>query len=296
MWDAAAKALSRVGVIPKAPKLTRRLPVEKAALLQHVGKSVPVRSTAEKPRVLVTSLISSSNNKCDSWDISQAITRSGGIVDDAGNGKVSAIVCDARNAKDIASLKDLYTKLQPTLPRLDKKGRLVIVSPDAAVAALSPSPSVGTAAVAQGLIGFTRAISKELAGRGVTANLISCGASSPSAHSIAGPLEYLLSPRSSYVTGQVLSIESTAGGTAQAQAQAQTQGTEQSLISLAKKRVVITGASRGIGEFSLLPPELVSQLLSESISFFPIACSCEALKDSVPKRPGNMVFPGVPSM
>jgi 3-oxoacyl-[acyl-carrier protein] reductase len=89
------------------------------------------------------------------------------------------------------------------------------------------------AAVQRALEGFVRALAKELK-RGITAQtvLVSVGAE----QRLEGTLRFLLSPRSAYVSGQVIRVGPFAGPTACDWTQ-----------PLAGRQVLVTGAARGIG-------------------------------------------------
>jgi len=95
----------------------------------------------------------------------------------------------------------------------------------------------GSARVAQrALEGFTRSLGKE-AGRGTTVQLVYVVPAAEAA--LDSTLAFLLSPKSAYVSGQVIRI-----GTAEKKA-VEVKNTER---PLAGKIAIVTGASRGIGE------------------------------------------------
>jgi 3-oxoacyl-[acyl-carrier protein] reductase len=89
------------------------------------------------------------------------------------------------------------------------------------------------AASRQALVGFTKSLSKELGRRGATANLITI--SDGCEADLAGPLRFLLSRRSAFVTGQSLDLRPS-GHTCPG-----------FVGCLEGKTAVVTGASRGIG-------------------------------------------------
>jgi 3-oxoacyl-[acyl-carrier protein] reductase len=103
----------------------------------------------------------------------------------------------------------------------------------------TPPESVdGSERVAQrALEGFTRSLGKEL-GRGGTVQLVYVAAGAEAA--TASTLGFLLSPKSAYVSGQVIRIGAT-GETGAAEVQ-------DVLRPLVGKVALVTGASRGIGE------------------------------------------------
>ena len=148
--------------------------------------------------------------------------------------RVRALVFDASGIESSAQLESLYTFFHDALRSLDKCGRIVVLGrPPEACA----NPRQWTAQRA--LEGVTRSLGKE-ARRGIAANLIyvSQGAES----GIESTLRFFLSPRSAYVSGQVVRIGAAPGGIAQHFGQ-DFDWTQ----PLAGQRAVVTGAARGIG-------------------------------------------------
>ena len=114
---------------------------------------------------------------------------------------------------------------------LDRCPRLVVLG--------TPPESVsGAERVAQrALEGFTRSLGKEV-GRGGTAQLVYVAEGAEGA--VTSTLAFLLSPKSAYVSGQVVRIGAT-GTTGAGEVADWTR-------PLAGKVALVTGASRGIGE------------------------------------------------
>ena len=140
----------------------------------------------------------------------------------------SALVYDARGVATAEGLKGLYDFFHPRIRAMGRCGRVVVIGHPAMVA-----ESAQAASASEALLGFVKSISKEIGRKGSTANLLSVV---PGAESgLAGPLRFLLSPRSAFVTGQVLST---------------TSGPEScpSVQPLAGKTALVTGAARGIGK------------------------------------------------
>jgi 3-oxoacyl-[acyl-carrier protein] reductase len=129
---------------------------------------------------------------------------------------------------DLVALRDFFT---PLLRSLDRCSRLVVIG--------TPPESVdGGERVAQrALEGFTRSLGKEV-GRGGTVQLVYVAEGAEAA--TASTLAFLLSPKSAYVSGQVVRIGAT--GTRKANA------VEDWQRPLEGKVALVTGASRGIGE------------------------------------------------
>jgi 3-oxoacyl-[acyl-carrier protein] reductase len=88
--------------------------------------------------------------------------------------------------------------------------------------------------------GFTKSIAKEVAHKGATANTLQLPSSSK--NGVAGPLQYLLSNRSAFVTGQRLVVSPSPPSSSTPSLP------ESDLFSVSGKKVLITGAARGIGE------------------------------------------------
>jgi 3-oxoacyl-[acyl-carrier protein] reductase len=132
------------------------------------------------------------------------------------------------STSELGALRDFFT---PLLRSLATCPRVVVLG--------TPPESVeGTERVAQrALEGFTRSLGKEV-GRGGTVQLVYVAEGAEGA--TASTLGFLLSPKSAYVSGQVIRIGATG----------QTDAAEVGdlLRPLAGKVALVTGASRGIGE------------------------------------------------
>ncbi|BEU21828.1 3-oxoacyl-ACP reductase [Paraburkholderia sp. 22B1P] len=148
--------------------------------------------------------------------------------------RVRALVFDASGIESSAQLDTLYAFFHDALRSLDKSGRIVVLGrPPEACA----SPRQWTAQRA--LEGVTRSLGKE-ARRGIAVNLmyVSQGAE----NGLESTLRFFLSPRSAYVSGQVVRIGAAPG------AMAQNVGADFDWTQpLAGQRAVVTGAARGIG-------------------------------------------------
>ncbi len=139
-----------------------------------------------------------------------------------------ALVFDATAIADVQQLHELHAFFHPTIRSLSSCGRVVVLGtpPEAA---LTPSQAIAQRA----LEGFTRSLAKEQR-RGGTAQLVYVA---PDAEDqLASTLRFLLSPRSAYVSGQVVRVG--------AAGQSPTIDWERPFDG---KVVLVTGASRGIG-------------------------------------------------
>ncbi|MGH8783149.1 3-oxoacyl-ACP reductase [Paraburkholderia sp.] len=148
--------------------------------------------------------------------------------------RVAALVFDASGIDDSVRLDALYQFFHDTLRSLGKCGRIVVLgrTPETC-----DDPRSHTAQRA--LEGLTRSLGKE-ARRGITSNLIYVAPHA--AHRLEGTLRFFLSPRSAYVSGQVVRIE--ADPTRKDDA---TPASSDWTQPLAGRRALVTGAARGIG-------------------------------------------------
>ena len=145
--------------------------------------------------------------------------------------KYKCLVFDATglsSTSELGALRDFFT---PLLRSLEPCPRVVVLG--------TPPESVeGSERVAQrALEGFTRSLGKEI-GRGGTVQLVYVAEGAEA--STASTLGFLLSPKSAYVSGQVIRIGAT-GETSAAEV-------EDLQHPLTGKVALVTGASRGIGE------------------------------------------------
>ncbi|MFE9097881.1 3-oxoacyl-ACP reductase [Streptomyces sp. NPDC007264] len=144
----------------------------------------------------------------------------------AGDGRPAAVVLDATGVRDVDGLAEVHAALHPVVRSVADSGRVVVLG-----APLDPADH-HQAAAQQGLEGFTRSLGKEI-GRGRTVTLVRL----TDARAAESTLRFLLSPRSAYVSGQVIEV---AGGPAQPP--------EDWGRPLAGRTALVTGAARGIGE------------------------------------------------
>jgi len=141
------------------------------------------------------------------------------------------LVFDATGIDSVSGLAGLQAFFTPVLRSLRTCPRVLVLGmpPDAA-------SSEGAAIAQRALEGFTRSLAKEI-GRGGTVQLIYVAPDA--AGSLSSTLAFFLSPRSAFVSGQVIRV-GTGGLADAADAADPTQ-------PLAGKVALVTGASRGIG-------------------------------------------------
>jgi 3-oxoacyl-[acyl-carrier protein] reductase len=167
--------------------------------------------------------------------------------DAPGQQRFKALVFDATGIAGSTELLALQSFFHPTVSRIERCGRVVVLG--------TPPPECATARAAtaqRALEGFTRSLGKELGGRGVTVQLVYVA---PGAErDLASTLRFLLSPRSAYVSGQVLSVGTLVSGAAPSKpnpnpSRSSPQPPPQLDWErpLAGRIALVTGASRGIG-------------------------------------------------
>lgn len=145
--------------------------------------------------------------------------------------KLKGLVFDASGLTSSGDLTDLRAFFTPVLRSLETCPRVVVLG-------TPPELVSGAERVAQrALEGFTRSLGKEI-GRGGTVQLVYVAEGAEAA--TTSTLAFLLSPKSAYVSGQVVRIG--AHGTKAAPDVADWNR------PLAGKTALVTGASRGIGE------------------------------------------------
>ncbi|HEX4470577.1 MAG TPA: 3-oxoacyl-ACP reductase [Nocardioides sp.] len=144
--------------------------------------------------------------------------------------RYKGLVFDASGLTDpseLVALRDFFT---PLMRSLETCARLVVLG-------TPPEAAKGAERVTQrALEGFTRSLGKEV-GRGGTAQLVYVAAGAEGG--LGSTLGFLLSPKSAYVSGQVVRV-----GTS-LKAPAETPDWQR---PLAGKVALVTGAARGIGE------------------------------------------------
>ena len=150
-----------------------------------------------------------------------------GVNGQAG-GPLKAVVFDATGLRSAADGDALHEAFHAAVRALQPCGRVVVLGRPP-----EDCSDPRQASVQRALEGFVRALAKELK-RGITAQtvLVAPGAESR----LEGTLRFLLSPRSAYVSGQVLRLQAFAAPAPCEWAQ-----------PLAGRQIMVTGAARGIG-------------------------------------------------
>lgn len=140
--------------------------------------------------------------------------------------KLRGMVIDATELRKVDDLRDIYDVLHPVARSFRTCGRVLVLGGIAAEAGEAEA-----AAVQQALEGFTRSVAKEFS-RGTTAHLIRAAAAA-SAEDLRSTVEFLMSGRSAYVDGQVVTVGPAIGPAGDR--------------DLTGKIALVTGAARGIG-------------------------------------------------
>ncbi|QOV36383.1 3-oxoacyl-ACP reductase [Streptomyces ferrugineus] len=217
----ADRYLSFTGTAP-GRFLTRRLGLPQPAALRRWS---PEHPALKGDRLLLTA------GKSD-LDLSGA-----GLELTSSSDRPAAVLLDATGVRDVETLAEVHAALHPVLRSVADSGRVVVLG-----APLDPADH-HQAAVQQALEGFTRSLGKEI-GRGRTVNLVRLA----DARAAGSTLRFLLSPKSAYVSGQVVEVGPADGMDG-------TDGTDGAFPAanatdrpLTGRTALVTGAARGIGE------------------------------------------------
>ncbi|HEY4778406.1 MAG TPA: 3-oxoacyl-ACP reductase [Solirubrobacterales bacterium] len=145
-------------------------------------------------------------------------------------GKAKALVFDATGIADSTELVELQRFFYPAVGRLQRSGRAVVVGTPPAAAGSARAHTAQRA-----LEGFTRSLAKEIGGKGSTAQLVYVAKGAED--ELDSTLRFLLSPRSAYVSGQVIRVAKGVAPVPEIDWERPLEG----------KVALVTGASRGIG-------------------------------------------------
>ncbi|MEU3610780.1 3-oxoacyl-ACP reductase [Streptomyces sp. NPDC006872] len=159
-------------------------------------------------------------------DLAPVLARTGLPLD--GSADPAAVVLDATGVRDVETLAEVHAALHPVVRSVAASGRVVVLGSPLDAAA----DDHHRAAVQQALEGFVRSLGKEI-GRGRTVNLVRL----TDASAAESTLRFLLSPRSAYVSGQVIGVGAEGP-----------EGTVDWALPLAGRTALVTGGARGIGE------------------------------------------------
>ena len=141
-----------------------------------------------------------------------------------------ALVFDASGIESSEQLREVWAFFHPTIRRVRRSGRVIVLGDTT-----EDCKSLRQATAQRALEGFVRSVGKEVR-KGATAQLIYVGAKAEA--QIESTLRFVLSPKSAYVSSQVVRIGASA---------LSADGIDWEL-PLSGKFALVTGASRGIGK------------------------------------------------
>lgn len=149
------------------------------------------------------------------------------------NVRFKVAIFDATNIKDTDGLKAVYEFFHKIARRIKPSGRIIVIA--------RPSCCTGTdidfALAQRAILGFTKSVAKEFK-KGITANVLytQTGAENHLEHA----LRFFMSAKSAYVSGQAVYLNASSHTTHIADFDDNK--------PLKGKKILVTGASRGIGE------------------------------------------------
>jgi 3-oxoacyl-[acyl-carrier protein] reductase len=165
----------------------------------------------------------------------QVLERMGASVSLAHDGstaqRVDVAVFDATGCREVDSLRALYAFWSPLIRQLASCARLLVL---AEVPGEAANPRERAAACA--VDGFVRSLAKEVGRTGSTANLLRVSRSAVAR--LEGPVRFLCTHRSAYVSGQSVGVSDQARLAAEV---------KRGSPGLSGTLAVVTGAARGLG-------------------------------------------------
>jgi 3-oxoacyl-[acyl-carrier protein] reductase len=144
--------------------------------------------------------------------------------------RFKALVLDASGISNSRELRALYDFFHPVIRKLAPCARLLVIGRP-----VQPGDNPQLATARRALEGFSRCVGKEIGKKGATIQLLYVEEGAED--QLDAPLQFLLSPKSAYVSAQVLRVSS-----------AKKPPVVDWKKPLAGKLALVTGASRGIGE------------------------------------------------
>ncbi len=199
------------------------------ALLSAAGVKPPLtlnRYSGNIPWVSGTTLLATKPSLALQNVLQQASIQTQ-VFDEHDTQHCKAILVDASHFKHVTDLEALKHFFSKASKHLKQSGHIVIIGLDSQHCDL-----LEQAAVMDALNGFTRSYAKEMGRKGVTVNLVY---TSRIDQALATPLNFLLSDRAAYITGQPIYLHTSS---------AISQNWEK---PLAGKIALVTGAAQGIG-------------------------------------------------
>ena len=240
--EPARKVIKSLGLpVPVPPRLARAKPPMEERPLHDARVIVGAAGNAPLSKTLAAALTRAGASCLVTHDALDAAFDAPGEAfgrpakriepgDELHGGRVQALVFDATAITTPADLRALYDFFHPLLRQVAPNGRAIVLGRPPGT-----RRDARSAAAQAALEGFARSLAKELGKRGSTAHVlyVEDGAESR----LAGPLRFLLSKRSAFVSGQPLTITATAAP----------RGEIAWTRPLEGKVALVTGAARGIG-------------------------------------------------
>ncbi len=206
---------------PRFKGLAKSLPIPIPPELQRAkGRWEPRELSGKTARLLGESRLTPV--------VTQTIEGAAGKIDNEAE-RVDILILDATGIATTADLRSLYERLHPAIGSLKSNGRIVVLADNDEIG--EPAKNMADA----GIEAFTRSVAKEIGRKGSTANLIRVAEGAE--ERLAGPLRYILSARSAFVSAQPLRVTNRSGG----------EYADRSAHLLADRVALVTGAARGIG-------------------------------------------------
>ncbi|MCJ8321481.1 MAG: 3-oxoacyl-ACP reductase [Colwellia sp.] len=138
---------------------------------------------------------------------------------------ISALVFDASHYQSEQSFNDVYLHLSGLLTKLKINSRIVIIA-----TSINNSQTHQEKAFSRSLLGFTKSLAKEVGRKGTTVNILYIDNDINT--ELDGPLSFLLSSKSTFISGQSLHIATKI---------------KDCKVKKSKKVALVTGAAQGIG-------------------------------------------------
>lgn len=184
-------------------------------------------------KVLLLSIHSQVNT-----DIEQGLTQLNVNIihyDDVSDKSIEALVIDATNYINENSYPNLFLTVQKSLKSLSHNARILFIAN-----AKNTKQSAEKNAFSQALVGFTKSLAKEVGRKGSTANIVlidneETSTDINSSSALVAPLKFFLSAKSTFVSGQVLTIKN------HAKLAVKPSKTKRNKVA------IVTGAAQGIG-------------------------------------------------
>ncbi|RME05649.1 MAG: SDR family oxidoreductase, partial [Deltaproteobacteria bacterium] len=201
------------------------------------GRRILVGGTGEFPEILLDDLIGSGAEITVMGEHAEAFLAGGKRLNhpvveekEGATGEVYGMLFDATGFRTTEDLDRLYDFFHPRIRRIGRCGRIVVLGRPP-----EETHDVEEAATLRAIEGFVRSVAREIGRKGATANLLYIEPGAEAA--LEGPLRFLCSPRSAYISGQPIPLTK----------RVKLPSPIPFVSPLSGKRALVTGAARGIG-------------------------------------------------